>query len=84
MTSLSCVDALPVWLRGSVAEFGRLGCGAHTDYGMLTVLLVDDVPGPTHVAVFVLLQLKIIDGCGVRARGENWGFGTRSKMVGSG
>jgi len=26
-------------------EVGRLGCGAHSDYGMLTILLVDDVPG---------------------------------------
>lgn len=31
--------------RGAGAEVGRLGCGAHSDYGMLTILLVDDVPG---------------------------------------
>lgn len=25
-------------------EAGVLGCGAHTDYGLLTILLMDDVP----------------------------------------
>jgi len=29
----------------SVVEDGKLGCGAHTDYGMLTLLMTDAVPG---------------------------------------
>ena len=30
---------------GDLAEAGQLRMGAHTDYGVLTVLLADDVPG---------------------------------------
>jgi len=30
--------------KSSLAE-GKLGCGSHTDYGMLTILMTDQVPG---------------------------------------
>eukprot|EP00667_Euglena_gracilis_P015483 EG_transcript_16109 len=41
-TLLNCNHYLP---EPSHPEDGRFGCGAHTDYGMLTILLTDEVPG---------------------------------------
>lgn len=47
----------------SDAGAGILGCGAHSDYGMLTLLITDNVPG-----------LEILrSGCSVQtARDEDW------------
>jgi isopenicillin N synthase-like dioxygenase len=63
---------------------GLMGCGAHTDYGMITVLATDDVPGLQAHVDGEWVDVDPVPGGGLGGGGRSSGLVGLGWLAGSG